>query len=693
MQANVDSISDSAVEPQRVRLPVNPRRVKVAPAERKRVVRACNACNVRRVRCSGDQPCQRCRRTTRQCEYPAPESDKGALKNEVDRLRRRCAELEKAIQSSSATDGATDSSGQKSRNQSTASSSAFQGSDAGDDINGRMLRDPDGTFRYHGETSGATFLDHLKDFMLTMVPINLCVDPAAPGSTFCDTLGLYQTFDSRPLANPEVDPSWLPHDADQTRMLARLRHYLQDGNGDVPSGGIYWWGNLNALPSRGHLSSASLIAMTNEPNRDDLAFKNVCFALVSCVDQPSLRLSDEHSGEACFRRARILIGNPFDTVRFSLDDVPVLTLMAFYLIEINRRDTAFMYVGVAVRIANIYGAFKSTNNEKFRRVLWTLYVVDRWLSVLMGRSPAIAEEAIKIPLPSDDDHMPPCQGLRAHVELSRISNYIVCETFNIESRDCKPGQSSNKVDNALKMLRTWELLLPSALQLPADLNDNDPFCYMLHMAHNQLVVLTTRPIFFAAVKQAVAQRVVHGRYPQPQDLQTPHMHACLAAACRNLRLAEYLVQSGRKMLQAGLHFIFNAAVILLLNRLMRSKPRIEPGDLDIHSTPMTPEEERIESSIQFAIEVFQAESRTGTHYPRDCSQLLQGLNALTSRNLAWQKEAYSQQQMQHTDLGVAESDCVGASRLNLLGEDSAIYAEMMNWEQCNGLQLSDSLFI
>lgn len=287
--------------------------------------------------------------------------------------------------------------------------------------------------------------------------------------------------------------------------------------------------------------------------------------------------------------------------------------------------------------------------------------------------------------------MPPCEGLRAHVELSKISNYIVCETFNIESRDSKADQPSNKIDNALRMLRTWELLLPLALQMPDALQHDDPFCCMLHMAHNQLIVLTTRPIFFAAVKQAVAQRVVHGRDPQQADLPRSHLHACLAAAHRNLLLAEHLVQCGRKMLQAGLHFIFNAAVVLLLNRLMRSTPRIELGGSDVRSIAMTSEEEHVESSIRFAIGVFQAESRTGTHYPRDCHQVLQGLNTLTGRNLAWQKEAYSHQHMQHTGSGAAGTVSVGASCSYLLGEDRAIYAEILNWEQSDGLLLQDSL--
>jgi len=97
----------------------------------------------------------------------------------------------------------------------------------------------------------------------------------------------------------------------------------------------------------------------------------------------------------------MLIGNPLDTVRFTLSDVPVLALMAFYLIEINRRDAAYMYVGLAVRIAVIHGLFRSCVDEASKRSFWTLYILDRWLSVLMGRPPTIADEAIKLPLPSD----------------------------------------------------------------------------------------------------------------------------------------------------------------------------------------------------------------------------------------------------------------------------------------------------
>lgn len=49
----------------------------------------------------------------------------------------------------------------------------------------------------------------------------------------------------------------------------------------------------------------------------------------------------------------------------------------------------------------MHGAFISVADEAFNRTIWTLYVLDRWLSVLMGRPPTITDEAIHLLLPDD----------------------------------------------------------------------------------------------------------------------------------------------------------------------------------------------------------------------------------------------------------------------------------------------------
>jgi hypothetical protein len=85
--------------------------------------------------------------------------------------------------------------------------------------------------------------------------------------------------------------------------------------------------------------------------------------------------------------------------------------------------------------------------------------------------------------------MPPCAGLRAHVELSKISGYIICETFKIAPRNCKSGYPANNIDIALGMLQAWQEQLPVTLQMPTNSIQGDPACGLLHMAHNQLIVL------------------------------------------------------------------------------------------------------------------------------------------------------------------------------------------------------------
>jgi hypothetical protein len=284
--------------------------------------------------------------------------------------------------------------------------------------------------------------------------------------------------------------------------------------------------------------------------------------------------------------------------------------------------------------------------------------------------------------------MPPCLGLCAHIELSRISNYVVCETFGIAPRNYSPSQSTQSIDTALKMLESWEMRLPASLQMPHDLNHSDPSCCILHMAHNQLTVLTTRPIFFAFVKQAVAQQVVRGICSSPQYSEATYIPACLTAAHRNLLLAERLVSSGQKLLQAGLHFVFNAAVILLLKRLTRSTRHGESGTSKCSTSS---DVEEIEASISFAIETFKEEAKTGTHYPRDCCRVLKDLNALTERYVAWQD---------YIDLGRA--DMPNYAQPALMGgphseqpfdRANAIPAEMLIWMQNDGLQPQNSLFI
>jgi hypothetical protein len=108
------------------------------------------------------------------------------------------------------------------------------------------------------------------------------------------------------------------------------------------------WGDLINVPLD-VASSTLLDTMTTKDSVRHLAFHHVCFALASSLDRTSICHSEKHTGEAYFKRARVLIGNPLDTMPRPLSDVRILSLTAFYLLEINRPDTAQMYVRLAVQ--------------------------------------------------------------------------------------------------------------------------------------------------------------------------------------------------------------------------------------------------------------------------------------------------------------------------------------------------------
>ncbi|CAF3623923.1 unnamed protein product [Fusarium graminearum] len=687
------------------RLPVNPRRHKVAPEHRKRVATAC----------SGEHPCRQCQSSSRDCVYPLPVEKVSVTRSELQELKRKVDLYERVLrdtvpaaisnavpdansrQELSALLGWTVSGSghsvghgvgptvpthtiptidghthiargthelpqyqypsvhrqfqQISQSQSQsqiqfpdarvqelnlglprshlpqpAHSIPTQNQRQDEDDNltateGRLLHDPDGYARFLGETSGATFLDYLKEFMTTVLPLayqNL--RPGSDGSAFLSSLGRYQTYDSRPLHDRDVDPAWFPTHPEMDSMLSELRYFIQDGNGNWPSGGIYWWGNLSVTPVIPSLERDPPVTRLKKCR--PFALYQTAFAVVSqAIIMPPQDISiDSHLSESYFSRARILLGNPLDITRFTPNEVAALTLMGFYLIEMNRRDAAYMCVSTAMHISIMHGSHRGWLDESGKRVFWTLYVLDRYLSCLMGRPPTIMDDAIRLEPPRDAPSMPPADGLKAHVELSRISSHIVCNTYRISPSEdvARPVKS---LEGEIKMLDTWSLNLPPTLRLSSNGLGDDPATCLLHMHYNQLIILTIRPVFFALVKKSFAEKLVSRQCSLRTHPQLPHLKRCIASAEHNIRLARQIliVNRPRKLLQAGLHFIFNAAIVLMLQQLVE--------DL----CPSSRTEKARSLDLDFVIGRFEDESRVGSNYGRDCATVLRDLRVLVQR--------------------------------------------------------------
>lgn len=213
------------------------------------------------------------------------------------------------------------------------------------------------------------------------------------GQDLLNSIGRYQTADSRIISLRHVDPVWLPSRTVMTIMLAEFRFFLEDGNGDFESGGIFYWGDLSLPLENVHGSSSNL-----SPRQ--LALLQTVLAISARLGSVSHRADEEYS-EAFFSRARILYGDPLDIGGFKSRDLSVMLLMAFYLIEANRRDAAYVMVSLALHLAVMDGAHSYSHDESSTRTFWTLYILDCWLSSVLGRPPGLADGAIRLELPKE----------------------------------------------------------------------------------------------------------------------------------------------------------------------------------------------------------------------------------------------------------------------------------------------------
>ncbi|QYS95266.1 Zn(2)-C6 fungal-type domain-containing protein [Trichoderma simmonsii] len=511
--------------------------------------------------------------------------------------------------------------------------------------------------------------------------------PPHSGQTFLTSVGRYQTFDSRTLQLLPVDPLQLPSQTEMTLMVTEFRFFTQDGNGDFASGGIFYWGNLS-FANQFPYDAAGL------RTSGQLALLHMILAVAARLGSAA-NWKDEDCSERFFSRAQQMIGNPLDITSHTSRDTSVMLLMAFYLIEANRRDAAYIMVSVALHLAIMDGAHCSCGQgEDFKRTFWTLYVLDCWLSSVLGRPPSISDTAIHLTLPEESPGFPSPIGLRAHIDLAKISRYIVCNVYRIAPSDQSSTTSLQHVEHALSLLQQWLASLPPTLQINDQQLTKDRACLVLHLMYHQDIILTTRPIFFAATKKILADRFLSQKTHKDRaedyqgDLYMACVGHCLDAARENIRLGRLIRDASprQRLTHQEAHAVFNAALIILMQQL--ASPQSDSAESD---------------DVAFAIEVFQQEARLGNNFGLDCLTVLQDLSfiahALPQTQVSIAEEqtisavtyaASSEANIQAesaipaADIDLLESSCDDQAGVELNG---ALFKELQTWLENDYLEI------
>jgi hypothetical protein len=147
-------------------------------------------------------------------------------------------------------------------------------------------------------------------------------------------------------------------------------------------------------------------------------------------------------GVGFFEQAMSLFKTPFEDA--TIDHVEILNLMAFYSYSLGRRKSAYVYSGLAIRVASslmlhtptAYSTPSPRDSEHRKRLWWTTYQLDAMTGSELGLNSTynFSEIEEKLGLPSDDglsqekDEFAPCAILTAHMHLCSVRSIILSVT-------------------------------------------------------------------------------------------------------------------------------------------------------------------------------------------------------------------------------------------------------------------------
>ncbi|PWY75308.1 C6 transcription factor [Aspergillus sclerotioniger CBS 115572] len=193
--------------------------------------------------------------------------------------------------------------------------------------------------------------------------------------------------------------------------------------------------------------------------------------------------------------------------------VEILCYVAYYMQNLNRRDAAFLYIGLALRMAISLGLHQEVldpgiseeDRNRRRRAWWSVYSLDRLLSVKSGNPITIHDEDIGTTWPqpvSATDMVPwPSVVLTYYTQLSRILGRIGEEIYRK-----KPRSGSNllaSVQSITDELSDWLRRVPDRLRidfsrLGTHIN-RESVSIFLHFY--SCVNMTARPLVFYVIQR------------------------------------------------------------------------------------------------------------------------------------------------------------------------------------------------
>ncbi|TDZ68176.1 putative transcriptional regulatory protein [Colletotrichum trifolii] len=220
------------------------------------------------------------------------------------------------------------------------------------------------------------------------------------------------------------------------------------------------------------------------------------FAIGELYSTRSIPSVKDFPGMAYFAKASRIMGLLDE--RPGTDSIEIMLLISFYSLALNRRYSAFVMSGTAMRMAIVMGLHLNIPESQLRdpgtrehrkRLFWTTYIFDRIWASKLGHPSAIQDSDIGVDLPSDPAPGSPSSDdfddTAYHIASLRLAARVTRTVRSIYGqRNQGDASLSTRVQQALRDLRAWVEDLPSHLQISSP--DTAPKPISLHLSFNQI---------------------------------------------------------------------------------------------------------------------------------------------------------------------------------------------------------------
>ncbi|KAF2801517.1 uncharacterized protein BDZ99DRAFT_492508 [Mytilinidion resinicola] len=619
------------------------------PAKRNRITIACTWCRQRKSRCDGARPkCSTCTDHGYECTYLnlTPLTKTSASKEYLEALESRLAALESSvggissrvtrIEGSRADIVDANASSSQSPPTHTPDLLSLQ-DDEGTIVETQDPTDGMGSVSFTKEEESGffgwnTFTELHEYWQLTgpgpssnisftrlIVRTTTAVlksaasdgSPASPSNAALQSQLLHVSRPLSPVSDPSKDsysiaigtePSVLPQENETVKMIERFFS---------TTGVLFPYIDEEAFLNTYHeLTSANIRTV----RRSWLGLLNLVLAMSTSASHGNGLTASERSAnsDVFFRRALALCEKQIRHGT-SLEVVQFLLLMSQYLQGTERSIETWNVHGLTVKAAYQLGLhsrdalnqYPPLEREIRKRTWFGCVVLDRTLSMTMGRPASIPENFVKLDLPCSFKSILPA-GMNSHqnstdehsvefytgtITLYKIMGEIVDVLYG-SNLGC--GVPDNVFDIASQLLQfeqkflIWQHSLPAALSLvePETLDSNADehgtlrFRVILTLRFLNLRILTHRPLLSKYLESIRSAQSASQQLPLLKQVGTNSLRTCAYSAVTIIKLMQMVLiptSPARHLLGAwwfSLYYAFNAALVIFSTLLVQHQANI-----------------------------------------------------------------------------------------------------------------------